>query len=113
MTHQSSHQESLAIDPSESGVVHLIAACRDGDETTVTALLRKNVPIAAGPSGFEPLHYAVREGHTAIVKKLLEYGANPHSVIENIWGHHLSTRDLAKARGFVEVVALIENAIRA
>ena len=74
-------------------------------------------PVAGVP-GFRgtlaPLHYAVREGHAGIVQLLLQHGADAHVVAEPaVWGMPLRTVDVAAARGFGEVVALIDNAIEA
>lgn len=92
----------------------MITACTSGDQATIRELLNKSPALAtAAPAGsFAPLHYAVREGHERVVQLLLQHEADPHAVTDNIWGHRLSTLDLAKARGFDNVVALIEEAVR-
>jgi len=93
----------------------LISACKSGDEETVRALLKKNpslVNAGLNEGGFEPLHYAVREGHERIVQLLLQHDADPYSVTQNIWGHRLSTLEIATARGFDRVVAFVEEIIR-
>jgi ankyrin repeat protein len=94
----------------------MVAACTSGDEVTVRELLRATPSLArqvpAGP--LAPLHYAVREGHASIVQLLLEHGADPHVVVGGtLWGLPLRTVDVAAARGFSEVVALIDKAIEA
>jgi ankyrin repeat protein len=94
----------------------MVAACTSGDEATVRELLRETPPLARqvplGP--LAPLHYAVREGHAGIVRLLLEHGADPHVVVgRTLWGIPLRTADVAAARGFSEVVALIDRAIAA
>ena len=60
-----------------------------------------------------PLHYAVREGHANIVQLLLQHGADAHAVVEHLCRIPLRTVDVAAARGFSEVVALIDKAIEA
>jgi ankyrin repeat protein len=93
----------------------MVAACTSGDEATVRELLRETPSLArqvpVGP--LAPLHYAVREGHASIVQLLLEHGANAHVVVENLCRIPLRTVDVAAARGFSEVVALIDKALEA
>lgn len=94
----------------------MVAACISGDEATVRELLRKTPSLArqvpVGP--LAPLHYAVREGHAGIVQLLLQRGADAHEVVgQTLWGNPLRTIDVAAARGFTEVVALIDKAIEA
>ncbi len=94
---------------------HMVAACTSGDEATVRELLRQTPSLASQvPGPLAPLHYAVREGHASIVQLLLQHGADAHVVVEGtLWGIPLRTVDVAAARGFSEVVALIDNAIEA
>jgi ankyrin repeat protein len=91
----------------------MIAACTSGDEATVRELLRKSPTLARQvPGPLAPLHYAVREGHAGIVRLLLQHGADPHVAVEGaVWGIPLRTVDVAAARGFGEVVALIDQAL--
>ena len=93
----------------------MVAACTSGDEATVRELLRETPSLAhqvpVGP--LAPLHYAVREGHAGIVQLLLEHGADAHVVVEHLCRIPLRTVDVAAARGFSEVVALIDKAIEA
>lgn len=94
----------------------MVAACTSGDEATVRELLRETPPLACQVPAvtLAPLHYAVREGHAGIVQLLLEHGADPQSVVGGtLWGHPLRTVDVAAARGFSQVVALIDKAIEA
>jgi ankyrin repeat protein len=91
----------------------MVAVCTSGDEATVRELLRETPSLArqvnVGP--LSPLHYAVREGHTGIVQLLLQYGADPHLVVVQLCRIPLRTVDIAAARGFREVVSLIDKAI--
>ena len=91
----------------------MVAACTSGDEATVRELLRETPSLASEvPEGpLAPLHYAVREGHAGIVQLLLEHGADAHTVVEQLCRIPLRTVDVAAARGFSEVVALIDRAI--
>ena len=93
----------------------MVAACTSGDEATVRELLRETPSLArqvlVGP--LAPLHYAVREGHAGIVQLLLEHGADAQVVVEPPCRLPLRTVDVATARGFSEVVAIIDKAIEA
>jgi ankyrin repeat protein len=93
----------------------MVAACTSGDEATVRELLRQTPSLArqvlVGP--LAPLHYAVREGHAGIVQLLLQHGADAHVVVQHLCRIPLRTVDVAAARGFGEVVALIDKAIEA
>ncbi len=93
----------------------MVAACAGGDEATVRKLLRETPSLAhqvlVGP--LAPLHYAVRGGHANIVQLLLQHGADAHGAVQYLCRIPLRTVDVAAARGFSEVVALIDKAIEA
>jgi ankyrin repeat protein len=93
----------------------MVAACTSGDEAAVRELLRATPSLACqvpvGP--LAPLHYAVREGHAGIVQLLLQHGADAFVVVEPPCRLPLRTVDVATARGFSEVVAIIDKAIAA
>jgi ankyrin repeat protein len=94
----------------------MIADCTSGDERAVRELLRETPSLASHVPGapLAPLHYAVREGRASIVQLLLEHGADAHVVVgQTLWGIRLRTVDVAAARGFNDVVALIDEAIEA
>ncbi len=91
----------------------MVAACMSGDEVTVRELLRETPWLARQVPGepLAPLHHAVREGHASLVQLLLEHGADAHVVVEHLCRLPLRTVDVAAARGFTEVVGLIDKAI--
>ncbi len=93
----------------------MVAACTRGDEATVRELLREAPSLArqvnVGP--LAPLHYAVREGHAGIVQLLLDHRADAHVVVEPLCRIPLRTVDIAAARGFRDVVTIIDTAIEA
>ncbi len=93
----------------------MVAACTNGDEATVRELLRETPSLARQVPGgpLAPLHYAVSEGHAGIVQLLLEHGADAHAAVEQLCRIPLRTVDVASARGFGDVVALIDKAIEA
>jgi ankyrin repeat protein len=93
----------------------MLAACTHGDEATVCELLRETPSLASQvlAGRLAPLHYAVREGHARIVRLLLDHGADVHVVAEQLCRIPLRTVDIAAARGFTEVVAIIDKALEA
>lgn len=94
----------------------MLAACTSGDEAAVCEMLRETPSLASQvpAAPLAPLHYAVREGHAGIVRLLLEHGADAHAVVgQTLWGLRLRTVDVAAARGFGEVVTLIDKALEA
>jgi ankyrin repeat protein len=102
------------IDANTDGA-RMVAACSSGDEATVRALLCETPSLSRQVPGapLAPLHYAVREGHTGIAQVLLEHGADAQVVVQHLCRIPLSTVDVAAARGFSEVVAVIDKAIAA
>lgn len=91
----------------------MVAACTGGNEATVRELLRQTPSLArqVNVGLLAPLHYAVREGHASIVQLLLDNGADPRTVVEHLCRLPLRTIDIATARGFSDVVAIIGKAI--
>lgn len=99
-----------------SHAARMIAACMSGDETTLRELLHETPSLACQVPGLPlaPLHYAVRDGHAGVAQLLIKHGAQAHVVVDGtLWGNPLRTLDVAIARGFGDVVALIETAIEA
>jgi RNA polymerase sigma factor (sigma-70 family) len=95
--------------------VQMINACKTGDAKTVRRLLKKNPELTEfdNPVGrFAPLHYAARAGHAAVVRELLKAGANPNP-FEHMMRNHCgaTTLEIARLRGYTEVVALLEDTI--
>lgn len=98
-------------DPSEDGVLtRVLEACEEGEDADKVASLlgRMSVSVdAVGADGDAPLHLASLYGHAAVVRVLLEKGANP-VVRDGDGGTPLHD---ASAGGFDDVVdALLEAA---
>ena len=78
--------------------IRMIVACTSGDDAAVSDLLHESPHVAREvPGGLRaPLHYAVREGHTGVVKLLLMHGADARAVVgETLWGISLRTVDFS------------------
>jgi len=54
-----------------------------------------------------PIHFAVREGHTELVKYLLANGA--HNPVYKFYPFHESLQTMADDRGFIEIVELLDQ----
>src|SRR5689334_12927478 len=86
----------------------LSAACR-GDVARAQALMEQLPELATCQYNYTPpLHFAVREGHLALVKLLVERGAYDPGYKSYPFGDTLLT--IARDRGFDEIAALLESA---
>jgi ankyrin repeat protein len=92
----------------------LFKAVKYGDTTRVKELLARVPDIhkigidyvnATSSNGSTPLHYAAYNGHTDVVKLLLENGADP-SIKDNTGK---TTADIARENGRIEIANMIEN----
>ncbi len=81
----------------------LAEAAQMGDLATVLKCLKKGVSAnEVDSAGYLPLHYACSNGHSAIAKLLLEYGADPSSYLT---GH--SPIEMAAREGYTDIVKAI------
>ena len=88
-----------------------LRASAEGDLKKVRAFLSEDPGLANCEFAyFTPLHFAVREGHTELVRLFLDAGADPTSKSGLEW----QERPLVKARdrGHDEIAALLEEAMR-
>ncbi len=82
------------------------AAC-EGDLDRVRAILKQRPEFARrdGIQGYQPIHYAAREGHLEVVRLLLEAGAIPTRIT---YRERVSAIDMARHHGHAEVAEAME-----
>src|SRR5687768_16224239 len=89
-----------------SDVWNAISAAVSGDSEALRRLLERDPNLARVE--YQPIHFAVREGHLEAVRILLDAGADPSTV--GLSGDDLVT--IARDRGY-EAVALLLEEVRA
>ena len=96
----------------EPGVLwDLFEACRAGDLAAIDRLLSQTPGLVRGEYNYTPpIHFAVREGHAAAVRYLLEKGADP---TYRTYGYRDTLRTMARERGHAAVAQIVEEALRA
>ena len=93
------------IDLIDDDLWNCFEACCAGEETEVRALVgRRPAVIHSKYDDTAPLHFAVREGHAAVVRYLLEQGAKPHTDTHQFRDSLLT---MAQQRGHAEVARLL------
>jgi ankyrin repeat protein len=88
----------------------LLSAAYTGDLETITQMLEEDsTRVKRQFAYYEPLHYAVEGGNTAVVKILLAHGAHPKAPG---WYSLGDETPIAKAmdRGYLEITELLEKA---
>lgn len=105
------HVETLReLGPFDAADVHgwtiLHEAAWDGNAKMVEMLLAEGVTITADDQGATPLHAAARMNEPAIAGMLLKAGVDPSW--QDVNGR--TARDIAVARGYGDVVTLLESA---
>lgn len=92
---------------STDDVFRMFVAARAGDRASVERLIRRARGLATVEYNYTPpIHFAVREGHAAIVELLLEHGADP-AYRTYPFGDALLT--MAEEREHDEVAALLRS----
>ncbi len=90
--------------PDDDALIHLIA--RTGSPDELDLLVRSGAKVnAIGDIGFTALHYAAMAGHSKMVQKLLDLGANPS--IQNGWGQ--TAEVVALTGGHAEAAKLLRH----
>lgn len=96
----------------------MLRAAVDGDLPTIEALVARDPNLLdCEYQYFRPLHFAVRENRREVVKYLLEHGADPMcgglgfqpAYRPRNPGNHQWPFEMARERGYMEVLALLES----
>ena len=88
----------------------MLLASAEGDLARIQDLLNKEPGLAnCNWAYYQPLHFAVREGHTELVRMLLDHGADPASA--SGLEYHVPPLDRARDRGYDEIAGLLTEAI--
>ncbi len=84
----------------------MVCACVDGDDALVRSLLEDDANLANVQYWYEtPIHFAVREGHTSVVRLLLEHGNPTTSCFGG--GEWRDLLEIAELRGLTEMGELL------
>jgi ankyrin repeat protein len=88
----------------------MLCASRDGDLDHVMQLVSRRPELSTCQFNYTPpLHFAVREGHVALVRMLLSQGAFDPQYKNYPFGDSLIT--MAQDRGHDEIAMLLQNAL--
>ena len=124
MAKQALQEDAPSKDDVFARVVYFVNACKAGQADAVRKLLADYPDLmetsrhfkmnteAFNRASYHPLHYAAREGHTEVVKVLLEAGMTLQAEerrIQNAYG--ITTLEIAQIRGFDEIVKLLHDAV--
>lgn len=89
-------------------VWNILVAAKNGDLKTVKELVAECTELIYGQYNYTPpIHFAVREGHTELVKYLLDNGA--HDPEYKTYSFRDDMQTFAKDRGYTEILKLLEN----
>jgi ankyrin repeat protein len=87
-------------------VWEMFCAAMTGDVDSITRLLARDPSLVRAAHAYHtPLYFAVRENQLEAVRLLLEHGADP------IWGMDDNLLDIARDRGYVEVLELLQRTL--
>ena len=98
------------MDGEPNKVWDMLLAAVEGDLARIRSLLREDPGLAnCNWAYYQPLHFAVREGHTEAVRVLLDHGADPSSA--SGLDYHVPPLERARDRGYDEIAGLLTDAI--
>lgn len=89
-------------------VWEILSASNDGSLSRIRQLVNECPELAYAQYNYAPpIHFAVREGHTEIVKFLLDLGA--HDPDYKFYPFQESLQTVASDRGFIEIENLLNS----
>ena len=91
-----------------ASIAEICKAAGSGDLDRVRSILKQRPEFARrdGIQGYQPIHYAAREGHLHVVRLLLEAGAIPTRIT---YRERVSAIDMARHHGHAEVAEAMET----
>lgn len=90
----------------------MLLAAAEGDLARIRRLLKADPGLAnCNWAYYQPLHFAVREGHTEVVRVLLDHDADPATA--SGLDYHVPPLERARDRGYDEIAGLLTEAIAA
>lgn len=105
-----SNEQGHFMDGQPDKVWDMLLASAEGDLSRVEQLLKEDSGLAdCNWAYYQPLHFAAREGHTEVVRLLLEHGANPSK--DSGLEYHVTPLERARDRGYDEIAALLTEAV--
>lgn len=88
----------------------MLLAAAEGDLVRIRRLLKADPGLAnCNWAYYQPLHFAVREGHAEVVRVLLDHGADPAAA--SGLDYHVPPLERARDRGYDEIAGLLTEAI--
>jgi len=88
----------------------MLLAAAEGDLARVRHLLEEDPGLVnCNWAYYQPLHFAVREGHTEMVRVLLDHGADPATA--SGLDYHVPPLERARDRGYDEIAGLLTEAV--
>ena len=105
-----SNEQGHFMDGQPDKVWDMLLASAEGDLVRVGQLLNEDSGLAnCNWAYYQPLHFAVREGHTKVVRLLLEHGANPSK--DSGLEYHVTPLERARDRGYDEIAGMLAEAV--
>ena len=105
-----SNEQGHFMDGQPDKVWDMLLASAEGDLVRAEQLLNEDSGLAnCNWAYYQPLHFAVREGHTKVVRLLLEHGANPSK--DSGLEYHVTPLERARDRGYDEIAGMLAEAV--
>ena len=104
------NEQGHFMDGEPDRVWDMLLAAAEGDLERIRPLLKADPGLAdCNWAYYRPLHFAVRERHTDVVRVLLDHGADPAAA--SGLDYHVPPLERARDRGYDEIAGLLTDAI--